>query len=82
MYGFCLPLHKTDLIFNSLNACLESEQDMRKQWAKTYNNAQVRKASADTLKLLKEPDGYGNMYSQQINNLFTFLLESVYHTHS
>lgn len=44
---------KTDLVFESLNACLESEQEMRRQWVKVYNDALARKASSDTLNLIK-----------------------------
>ena len=37
---------KTDLIFNSLSACLDAESQMRKEWSDAYN--QAKKSGAPT----------------------------------
>ena len=44
---------KTDLVFDTLSDCLRAEQEMRRQWADMYNDALGRKASKDTLDLVK-----------------------------
>ena len=45
---------KTDLVFDLLPDCLRAEQEMRRQWADMYNDALSRKASKDTLDLIKK----------------------------
>ena len=48
------PPIKTDLVFDLLHDCLRAEQEMRRQWADMYNDALSRKASKDTLDLIKK----------------------------
>lgn len=45
---------KTDLVFDLLPDCLRAVQEMRRQWADMYNDALSRKASKDTLDLIKK----------------------------
>lgn len=40
---------KTDLSFDSLDACLAAEQVMRNQWSGVYSRALARKADRATL---------------------------------
>lgn len=44
---------KTDLLFESLPACLAAEEAMRAEWAQIYNQAVRSKAGQDTLDLIK-----------------------------
>jgi len=43
---------KTDLVFNSLSDCLAAENQMRREWADQYNQAQKGGAAKETLGLL------------------------------
>jgi hypothetical protein len=42
---------KTDLVFDTLLACLAAESQMRKQWADVYN--QTRQSSKDSLDFVR-----------------------------
>ena len=44
---------KTDLVFDTLPACLAAEEQMRKQWADVYNQTLKNKASKETLELVR-----------------------------
>lgn len=44
---------KTDMTFDTLEACLVAEQEMRQQWADVYNRAVANKAAKDTLSLVR-----------------------------
>lgn len=44
---------KTDLVFDTLPACLAAEEEMRKQWAGVYNQTAKNKASKETLALVR-----------------------------
>ncbi|GMV29275.1 MAG: hypothetical protein AMXMBFR59_14000 [Rhodanobacteraceae bacterium] len=44
---------KTDLVFNSLDACLSAETEMRSQWAEAYNRAAAAKAQQASLDMIK-----------------------------
>lgn len=44
---------KTDLVFESLPACLAAEEAMRAEWAQIYNQAARNKAGQDTLDLIQ-----------------------------
>jgi hypothetical protein len=44
---------KTDLVFDSLDACLVAEEKMRSEWAGVYNRAKANKASQESLDLIK-----------------------------
>lgn len=44
---------KTDLVFNSLDACLAAETEMRSQWAAVYNRAAAAKMQQASLDMIK-----------------------------
>lgn len=43
---------KTDLVFGNLADCLSAENQMRKEWAEVYNQAQKSGAARETLGLI------------------------------
>lgn len=44
---------KTDLLFTNLSTCLAAEHEMRTEWAQIYNGAVSKKASKETLDLIR-----------------------------
>lgn len=50
---------KTDLVFSSLNACLDSEQEMRTEWTKIYNRAFEGGAPEESLEFIKAQMTHG-----------------------
>ena len=50
---------KTDLVFSTLNECLQAEQTMRQQQAEVYNQAVARKAAKDTLDFVMRQQLWG-----------------------
>lgn len=48
---------KTDLVYRSLQDCLQAEQQMRSEWANTYNAARAEKPP-------RTPDSLGYLSKQ------------------
>lgn len=44
---------KTDLVFDTLRACLAAETEMRQHWADLYNEVIRNKSSKDTIDMVR-----------------------------
>lgn len=50
---------KTDLVFESLDSCLQAEGKMRAEWTALYNGVKAASAEQDSLEFIKTQMPFG-----------------------